>query len=179
LLILIRFNLDATSKYEFLEILYAASTLEDMNTATPQAKALDLDELLHQHGLRNTPQRQLIYRIVSSSPQHLSAVHVQHQLETLMPGISLPTVYATLELFADLGIVRKMAMIDGVMLYDTGQQRPHAHMVCRNCGRIFDLDIPPVNSDDVTAAGNQGFRVDSGDLVLHGLCRDCQAKTNS
>jgi Fe2+ or Zn2+ uptake regulation protein len=88
-------------------------------------------------------------------------------------------VYATLELFADLGIVRKMAMIDGVMLYDTGQQRPHAHMVCRNCGRIFDLDIPPVNSDDVTAAGNQGFRVDSGDLVLHGLCRDCQAKANS
>jgi Fe2+ or Zn2+ uptake regulation protein len=100
-----------------------------MNTATPQAKAMDLDELLHQHGLRNTPQRQLIYRIVSSSAQHLSAVHVQHQLETLMPGISLPTVYATLELFADLGIVRKMAMIDGVMLYDTGQQRPHAHMV--------------------------------------------------
>jgi Fe2+ or Zn2+ uptake regulation protein len=52
-------------------------------------------------------------------------------------------------------------------------------MVCRNCGRIFDLDIPPVNSDDVTAAMNQGFRVDSGDLVLHGLCSDCRAKANS
>jgi Fe2+ or Zn2+ uptake regulation protein len=149
-----------------------------MNTATSQAESVDLDALLHQHGMRNTPQRQLIYRIVSSSPQHLSAVHVQRQLETLMPGISLPTVYSTLELFAKLGIVHKMAMVDGVMLYDTGQQRPHAHMVCRSCGRIFDLDIPPVNNEDITAANSQGFQVDSGDLVLHGLCSECQAKSN-
>lgn len=136
----------------------------------------DLDALLHEHGLRNTPQRQLIYRIVSSSPQHVSAVHIQRQLEDLMPGISQPTVYATLELFAELGIVHKMAMVDGAMLYDTGQQRPHAHMVCRECGRIFDLDIPPVNSAEINAASEHGFTVDSGDLVLHGLCGDCRAR---
>jgi Fe2+ or Zn2+ uptake regulation protein len=49
-------------------------------------------------------------------------------------------------------------------------------MVCRQCGRIFDLDILPVNDADVAAAANQGFQVDSGDLVLHGLCADCQAR---
>ena len=96
-----------------------------------------------------------------------------------MPGISLPTVYATLELFADLGIIHKMAMVDGAMLYDTGQQRPHAHMVCRECGRIFDLDIPPVNTDEVNAAAQEGFSVDSGDLVLHGLCKDCRRRNET
>lgn len=136
----------------------------------------DLDSLLHDRGLRNTPQRQLIYRIVASSPQHLSAVDVQQRLEDTMPGISLPTVYATLDLFAELGIVRKMALAEGPVLYDTGQRHPHAHMVCRQCGRIFDLDILPVNDADVAAAANQGFQVDSGDLVLHGLCADCQAR---
>ena len=134
----------------------------------------DLDAVLHQQGLRNTPQRQLIYRIVSSSAQHVSAVHVQHQLEAVMPGISLPTVYATLELFSKLGIIHKMAMVDGAMMYDTGSKRPHAHMVCRKCGRIFDLDIPPINAGDISAAAHEGFTVDSGDLVLHGLCKDCR-----
>jgi Fe2+ or Zn2+ uptake regulation protein len=149
-----------------------------MNKAAATASSTNLDILLHQHGMRNTPQRQLIYKIVSSAPQHLSAVHVQQQLEALMPGISLPTVYSTLELFAKLGVVRKMAMVDGVMLYDTGQQRPHAHMVCRQCGRIFDLDIPPVSNADISAANSQGFQVDSGDLLLHGLCSECQSNTN-
>jgi Fe2+ or Zn2+ uptake regulation protein len=49
-------------------------------------------------------------------------------------------------------------------------------MVCRQCGRIFDLDILPVDDADIAAAANQGFQVDSGDLVLHGLCADCQAR---
>jgi Fe2+ or Zn2+ uptake regulation protein len=134
-----------------------------------------LDVLLHDRGLRNTPQRQLIYRIVTAHPQHLRAVDVQQQLEATMPGISLPTVYATLDLFAELGIVRKVALADGPMLYDTGQEHPHAHMVCRRCGRIFDLEIQPVDAADMAAAADQGFAVDSGDLVLHGLCRECRA----
>ncbi|MCH3974788.1 MULTISPECIES: Fur family transcriptional regulator [Bifidobacterium] len=148
-----------------------------MNTELKERRgARDLDSLLHDRGLRNTPQRQLIYRIVASSPQHLSAVAVQQRLEDTMPGISLPTVYATLDLFAELGIVRKIALAEGPVIYDTGQRYPHAHMVCRQCGRIFDLDILPVNDADVAAAANQGFQVDSGDLVLHGLCADCQAR---
>lgn len=147
-----------------------------MSTETNDGRTTrGLDELLHDRSLRNTPQRQLIYRIVASSPQHLSAVDVQRQLEKAMPGISLPTVYATLDLFADLGIVRKIALADGPVIYDTGQHNPHAHMVCRRCGRIFDLDIPPVSDADATAAAHQGFAVDSGDLVLHGLCADCRA----
>ncbi len=140
------------------------------------AQGTSLDALLHERGLRNTPQRQLIYRIVQEHPQHLTAVDVQRRLETLMPGISTPTVYATLDLFADLGLVRKVALADGPVLYDTGQETPHAHMVCRSCGKILDLEIQPVVDADIAAAAAQGFQVDSGDLVLHGLCRECQAK---
>lgn len=148
-----------------------------MNTNQHEARATrDLDALPHGRGLRNTPQRQLIYRIVASGPQHLSAVEVQRQLENSMPGISLPTVYATLDLFAELGIVRKVALADGPMIYDTGQREPHAHMICSQCGRIFDLPVQPVDPADVEAAAERGFRVDSGDLVLHGVCGECRAK---
>lgn len=132
-----------------------------------------LDEVLHRKGLRATPQRQLIYRIITATPQHVSAQQIQHELEAIIPGISLPTVYSTLDLFAQLGVIHKMATTDGEMLYDTGWSHPHAHMKCDVCGRIFDLDIAPVSQEDIQSAAKQGFSVNSGDLILHGMCKEC------
>ncbi|MFT8356471.1 Fur family transcriptional regulator [Bifidobacterium aquikefiri] len=136
----------------------------------------NLDEVLHDRGLRTTPQRKLIYRIITATAQHVSAQQIQQELEDVFPGISLPTVYSTLELFTQLGVIHKMAINDGEMLYDTGWSHPHAHMKCRQCGRIFDLDIPPVTQKDIQSAAKAGFNVDSGDLLLHGLCKECAAK---
>ncbi|MCH4250364.1 MAG: transcriptional repressor [Microbacteriaceae bacterium] len=144
-----------------------------MNAEQGRTGHMALEALLHTRGLRATPQRQLIYRIVTARRQHLSAVQVQALLEKTMPGISLPTVYATLDLFVDLGVLRKISLPSGPAIYDSGIGTPHAHLVCHDCGNIFDLDIPPVSAAEIEAAEGEGFSVDSGDLVLHGLCRDC------
>ncbi|MFT8592916.1 MAG: Fur family transcriptional regulator [Bifidobacterium sp.] len=139
----------------------------------------NLDEVLHEKGLRITPQRKLIFRIITATAQHVSAQQIQQELEDVFPGISLPTVYSTLELFTQLGVIHKMAINDGEMLYDTGWSHPHAHMKCNRCGRIFDLDIPPVTQQDIRSAASEGFSVDSGDLLLHGLCRECSSKADA
>ncbi|MFT8704394.1 Fur family transcriptional regulator [Bifidobacterium aquikefiricola] len=136
----------------------------------------NLDKVLHDKGLRTTPQRKLIYRIITATAQHVSAQQIQQELEEVFPGISLPTVYSTLELFTQLGVIHKMAINNGEMLYDTGWSHPHAHMRCKKCGRIIDLDIPPVTQQDIRSAAEAGFSVDSGDLLLYGLCKECAAQ---
>lgn len=132
-----------------------------------------LEEVLHDRGLRITPQRQLIYRIITGQRQHITADDVQKRLAQTMPGIALPTVYATLDLFVDLGFVRKVALPGGPVLYDSGNETPHAHMLCRRCHRVYDLEIPPLTTDERQAASSVGFRADSADLVLYGICADC------
>ena len=57
-----------------------------------------------------------------------------------LPGTSTPTVYATLELLVELGLVRKLCFDAGTALYDA-RTEPHQHVVCRHCGRVEDLDI--------------------------------------
>ena len=131
---------------------------------------------LRAHGLRVTPQRQLIYEIVANGRQHVTADDVQRRLAERMPSISLPTVYAALDLFVELGVLRKVALPGGPTMYDSGVGVPHTQMVCSRCRCVFDLDIPPVSQTDIDAAASAGFLVDDGDLVLHGVCASCRAK---
>ena len=143
-------------------------------TAWQRPDEREFDRLLHERGLRATPQRQLIFRIVTARRQHLTAADVQRRLARIAPGISLPTVYSTLDLFVDLGVVRRISLPEGSVLYDSEVSRPHAHLVCRRCGKIFDLDIQPLHAADASAAAREGFTVDSADLVLQGICASCR-----
>lgn len=138
--------------------------------------APSLEELLHDRGMRATPQRLLIHRVVCDRPKHVTAEQVQASVKDLLPGISLPTVYATLDLFVELGLLHRIPTLSGPTLYDSDRRGPHSHMVCRSCSRIFDLDISPVTGDGVRAAEAQGFTVESGDLVISGLCAQCRAE---
>lgn len=138
--------------------------------------APSLEELLHDRGMRATPQRQIIHRVVCDRPKHVTAEQVRSAVKDLIPGISLPTVYATLDLFVDLGLLHRIPTLSGPTLYDSDRRGPHSHMVCRSCSGIFDLDISPLTDDVVRAARAQGFRVDAGDLVISGLCATCRAK---
>lgn len=141
--------------------------------------APSLERLLHDHGMRATPQRLLIHRAVCDRPKHVTAEQVRAEVSDLIPGISLPTVYATLDLFVELGLLHRIPTLSGPALYDSDRRGPHSHMVCRSCSKIFDLDISPVTDDAVRAAEAQGFTVESGDLVISGLCAQCRAGATS
>src|ERR1700737_742876 len=93
---------------------------------------------LRERGHRVTPQRLVIHRALAARQQHVTAEQVLELVSQSLPGTSLPTVYATLELFEELGLVRRVSTGSGAVLFDS-RVVPHAHAVCRHCGSVADV----------------------------------------
>ena len=109
-------------------------------SASSTAPGEDLVALLHARGQRATPQRLVILRELRRRARHCTAEEVRAGIGHELPGLSAPTVYATLELLVELGLVRRIDAGLGAARYDA-RVEPHQHMACRRCGRIDDLDI--------------------------------------
>jgi Fur family ferric uptake transcriptional regulator/Fur family peroxide stress response transcriptional regulator len=136
--------------------------------------AADLHRALRDRGQRATPQRLMIAATVSTLPGHATAEQIHGAVAERMPGVSLPTVYATLELLEELGLVRRLASTTGSAVYDP-RTDAHHHLVCRRCGRIADVDGPLDDGAVMRAARRAGFAPDDAQLVVRGLCAACRA----
>jgi Fe2+ or Zn2+ uptake regulation protein len=135
-----------------------------------------LVEKLRERGQRVTSQRVVIHRLMSERDQHLTAEQVHDAVADRLPGTSLPTVYATLELFEELGLVRRVSTGSGAVLFDS-RVTPHAHAVCRTCGALADVDTTAVATDALRRARAGGFRPDHAQLVIWGTCASCAASS--
>src|SRR5919107_5573194 len=98
----------------------------------------ELRDALARRGLRATSQRLVINRVLREQDRHLSAEAVLDAVADRLPGVSLPTVYATLDLLEELGLARRVPG-GHAQLYD-GRRARHDHLVCRRCGAVADLD---------------------------------------
>lgn len=127
---------------------------------------------LRQRGQRVTSQRVLIHRLLAERAQHLSAEQVHEAVAEHLPGTSLPTVYATLELLERLGLTRRVSTGSGPVLFDS-RVEPHAHAVCRRCGAVSDVEAPAAPAGALRRARDRGFRPDYAQLVMWGTCADC------
>jgi Fe2+ or Zn2+ uptake regulation protein len=134
----------------------------------------DLTALLHDRGQRATPQRLVILRELRRRAHHATAEQIGTAVRGELPGTSIPTVYATLDLLVELGLARRVDAGSGPTLYDA-RTEPHQHMVCRRCGRVEDLDGEVETDELLGAAARAGFAPRSVELVISGLCRDCVA----
>jgi Fe2+ or Zn2+ uptake regulation protein len=132
---------------------------------------------LRDRKLRVTSQRIVIHRALCAQPQHLTAEQVLDSVSDSLPSTSLPTVYATLELLEDLGLVRRVATGTGAVLFDS-RVEPHAHTVCRRCRATADLDAS-ASEQALQRATETGFVPDHAQLVVWGLCERCVAETAS
>jgi Fe2+ or Zn2+ uptake regulation protein len=135
---------------------------------------IQLQSALRERGLRVTPQRVLIHRALRELDRHVTADEVLDAVSVRLPNASLPTVYSTLELLEELGMVRRLAARSGAALYDPRPDE-HQHVVCRSCGRVEDLDVPVDSVRAIRAARKRGFEPDNAELVISGLCADCAA----
>ena len=88
-----------------------------------------------------------------------------------LPSVSLPTIYATLELLEELGMVRRVQRA-GTTLFDP-RTEPHHHLVCTSCGSVEDLDSQ-LDTRRARARGRRhGFAHERVEALVHGRCRDC------
>lgn len=149
------------------------TTKTDPN-APPRDDA-ELAELLRKRGLRATSQRVVMHRLLRDTERHVSAEELLSEASERLPRVSLPTVYATLELFEQLGIVRRVNGGGGTLLWDT-RADTHHHMICRNCGRIEDLETPLDLERARRSAARAGFEPHRAEVVVSGLCAECRRR---
>ena len=133
-----------------------------------------LSQVLRERGQRVTPQRLAIARTVRELDRHTTAETVFGHVSEQMPGVSLPTVYATLDLLEELGLVRRVPTEAGTAVYDP-RTEDHHHLVCRQCGEIMDVDAPVDRGELLDAARARGFAADDAQVVVRGVCADCRA----
>ncbi|MBV9805155.1 MAG: transcriptional repressor [Solirubrobacterales bacterium] len=138
----------------------------------PSTSTDDLVALLHSRGQRVTSQRLMILRALRRHVCHLTASQIYNAVREELPGTSAPTIYATLELLVELGLIRRLDVGLGVARYDA-RTDPHQHMVCRCCGTVEDLEGEVDLSVPVGLARSAGFQPDRAELVLTGLCVRC------
>jgi Fe2+ or Zn2+ uptake regulation protein len=146
--------------------------MAETRTQAPPRDDAELAELFRERGLRATSQRVVMHRLLRDQNRHLSAEDLLSEASERLPGVSLPTVYATLELFEQLGIVRRVNGGGGTLLWDT-RADAHHHMICRSCGRIEDIDTPLDLASARRSAAGAGFHPDRAEVVVIGLCASC------
>jgi Fur family ferric uptake transcriptional regulator len=131
-----------------------------------------LAEKLRERGLRLTPQRQLILEAVHGLG-HATPEQIHHTVQERVAGVNITTVYRTLELLEELGLVTHTHLSHGSPTYHGAGEHQHVHLVCRNCGTI--IEVAPEVLQPVTdrLREQRGFRVDIGHVALFGVCADC------
>src|ERR671914_1472078 len=133
----------------------------------------EFERNLRERGLRVTPQRILIHRAFADLGRHATAEEVLARVAPRLPNASLPTVYAALELFEELGIAHRVAAGSATALWDPRPER-HQHLICRSCGAVEDLDVRIDAGTALRAARRRGFRPEGSELIVSGLCERCQ-----
>jgi Fe2+ or Zn2+ uptake regulation protein len=127
---------------------------------------------LRTRGQRVTPQRLVVARVLEQVNRHVTAEAVHREVLERVPGVSLPTVYATLDLLEELDLVHRVATGGGSVVYDP-RTDDHHHLVCRGCGAIVDVEGEVDPSGVMAAARAAGLQVDQAEVLVRGLCADC------
>ena len=140
---------------------------------SPEAANARLREALDTTGHRYTEQRAAVYRFLSSTTSHPNADEVFQEVRAHVPGISLATVYKSLETLVNCGLASKLTYSDGSARYDARMDHHH-HARCVSCGRVMDVQ-GQLGEEDLTefARGLDGFSVLGYRLELSGFCAAC------
>lgn len=139
----------------------------------PKTTEQTLRRALEANGQRFTEQRAAVYRFLASTDVHPTAEQVFSTVREDLPGISLATVYKSLETLVGCGLALKLTFGDDSARYD-GRTEPHHHARCVSCGAVQDVmdDIEP---PEVEGLGQtvDGFQITGYRLELSGYCPQC------
>jgi Fe2+ or Zn2+ uptake regulation protein len=150
-----------------------------MKSSNTKLNDLVLRQTLQENGHRYTDQRAAVYRLVSRSRVHPTAEDVFLGVRTEVPGISLATVYKSLETLVSCGLAKKLNPADGSARF-CGRTEPHHHARCLACGSVSDVagELGDSEIDTLLTQAN-GFHLVGYELELTGYCSDCAPPTGN
>jgi Fur family ferric uptake transcriptional regulator len=127
---------------------------------------------LRSSGHRLTPQRELVLAAVEELG-HATPDQVYAQVRTKSQSINLSTVYRTLELLDELGLIRHAHLTDRAPTYHSATDHEHAHLICRNCRTVISIARPEFEAALRDLVQEHGFTPDYGHLTVFGVCTNC------
>jgi Fur family ferric uptake transcriptional regulator len=153
-----------------------AHSHERLHRVSPDGALATAVEALRARGERVTGARRAVLRLLANTSEHLSADEVALRLESADPGVHRATVYRTLDVLTDLGVVSQVNTTTGANVYHfasspAGSEHLHAH--CRVCGSVVVIPADSLAEVATRVSHLTGFRLEPAQSTLVGLCADC------
>jgi len=121
-----------------------------------------------------TAQRKLVLAILARPGSHLDASEIYERGRRQDARLSLSTVYRTLNLFKDSGVVREVHLDEEHRHYELGGKGDHSHLICIKCGRVIEVDNAAFVAAATATGEAYGFEIASAQVELTGYCADCR-----
>ncbi len=134
--------------------------------------AIDILRKLKNKGVRFTPQRQAILEFLLSTKSHPTAEEIYQHVRAKFPGVSLGTIYNTLNMLKEHGHILELSYGDMSSRFD-GNPDNHYHLVCSKCGKVVDFHRPLLDVNH-EAEEMSGFRVLGHRMEFYGVCPECR-----
>jgi Fur family transcriptional regulator, ferric uptake regulator len=132
----------------------------------------DVIGLLRARGLRMTPQRRAIVSEVMRTQGHISPTHIARRVQSEMPGVNASTVYRTLALLEEVGVLQHSHLESGAE-YHRSEDAQHVHLTCHRCGRDDALSLEEARKLSQLIHRHHGFEADLTHFAITGLCAGC------
>lgn len=134
---------------------------------------------LKQHGLRMTHQREAVLKAMHTTREPITVETIYERAAQDCNVLDLSTVYRTLDLFQQFGLV-SVVNVQGVNFYEhIGLEQPHVHLLCSQCGKIFNVPLAEAQPLMAGFAAQYHFTVDPTELTFQGICETCQEKSKT
>ncbi len=131
--------------------------------------------LLREKGFKVTPQRLAIYKVLANSKAHPSAETIFQQLQPYYPTMSLATVYKTVEILKEIGLIQVLNAGEDSFRYDADTSM-HPHIRCLQCGRVDDLHDIDIAAFIGQVTEKTAYRLTGQQFYFYGYCPVCQGK---
>ncbi len=131
---------------------------------------------LRDQGYRLTPQREMVILALHEAEGHLSAEQIHARVQAQNPCVDISTVYRTLDLLCEMGLVSQCTQDGHLLLYELMVRSPHHHLVCKQCHGVIEVSAGELDGLLQLFRGRYGFQAELNHLVIEGVCADCQAK---
>jgi Fur family ferric uptake transcriptional regulator len=129
---------------------------------------------LRRYGYKLTPQRRVVIQTIASTQDHLTPAAIYERVHQDHPNIGLVTVYRTLEILAELGLICELHAGGSCRSYTVSAPGHHHHLICSNCGAVIDFTGCDLGKVEQNLSKETGFRIDGHLLEFIGLCQTCQ-----
>jgi len=121
-----------------------------------------------------TVQRRLLLELLRDNEEHIDAKELYRRASARDESISPATVYRSLNLFKELGLVEERRLGKVSCSYELKRSNEHQHLVCKGCGKIIEFENPLVRELVDKVSREHGFNVTKAELYLEGYCPECE-----